>query len=148
MHSQKTKVLSKHGNSSVGKVQPCPLVERQNPILARWQNKKSKVSKCENSSVGRARPCQGRGRGFESRFSLSLSRGCSSGGIGRHAGLKILWPLRPCGFNSRLEYRENKETGYDPVSLFYIQHYFLQSQLQMMTGASGKSTGIQVALLI
>ena len=24
----------------------------------------------ENSSVGRARPCQGRGRGFESRFSL------------------------------------------------------------------------------
>ncbi len=25
----------------------------------------------ENSSVGRARPCQGRGRGFESRFSLS-----------------------------------------------------------------------------
>ena len=25
---------------------------------------------CENSSVGRARPCQGRGRGFESRFSL------------------------------------------------------------------------------
>ena len=28
--------------------------------------------KCENSSVGRARPCQGRGRGFESRFSLKL----------------------------------------------------------------------------
>jgi hypothetical protein len=27
-------------------------------------------NKCENSSVGRARPCQGRGRGFESRFSL------------------------------------------------------------------------------
>ena len=26
---------------------------------------------CENSSVGRARPCQGRGRGSESRFSLS-----------------------------------------------------------------------------
>ena len=31
---------------------------------------KTKI-KCENSSVGRARPCQGRGRGFESRFSLS-----------------------------------------------------------------------------
>ena len=29
---------------------------------------------CENSSVGRARPCQGRGRGFESRFSLSVAR--------------------------------------------------------------------------
>ena len=27
---------------------------------------------CENSSVGRARPCQGRGRGFESRFSLEV----------------------------------------------------------------------------
>ncbi len=27
---------------------------------------------CENSSVGRARPCQGRGRGFESRFSLNF----------------------------------------------------------------------------
>ena len=26
----------------------------------------------ENSSVGRARPCQGRGRGFESRFSLRV----------------------------------------------------------------------------
>ena len=37
---------------------------------------KKKVSlhlNCENSSVGRARPCQGRGRGFESRFSLSQS---------------------------------------------------------------------------
>ena len=29
---------------------------------------------CENSSVGRARPCQGRGREFESRFSLFLRR--------------------------------------------------------------------------
>ena len=28
------------------------------------------ANQCENSSVGRARPCQGRGRGFESRFSL------------------------------------------------------------------------------
>ena len=27
-------------------------------------------NKCENSSVGRARPSQGRGRGFEPRFSL------------------------------------------------------------------------------
>ena len=29
---------------------------------------------CENSSVGRARPCQGRGRGFESRFSLNKKK--------------------------------------------------------------------------
>ena len=37
---------------------------------------------CENSSVGRARPCQGRGRGFESRFSLShRSHSCPDGGM-------------------------------------------------------------------
>ena len=30
------------------------------------------MQNCENSSVGRARPCQGRGRGFESRFSLKV----------------------------------------------------------------------------
>ncbi len=43
---------------------------------------------CENSSVGRAQPCQGWGREFESRFSLWIKS--SDGGIGRHAGLKIL----------------------------------------------------------
>ena len=31
---------------------------------------KDNETKRENSSVGRARPCQGRGRGFEPRFSL------------------------------------------------------------------------------
>ena len=30
--------------------------------------------------------------------------GCSNGGIGRHEGLKIPWPLRLCGFKSRFEY--------------------------------------------
>lgn len=45
------------------------------------------INNCENSSVGRARPCQGRGRGFEPRFSLNNTR--SDGEIGRHAGLKI-----------------------------------------------------------
>ena len=70
---------------------------------------------CENSSVGRAPPCQGGGRGFESRFSLGktlftaffyalplLCKGIgvqarSSGGIGRHVGLKIQWPLGRAG---------------------------------------------------
>ncbi len=38
-------------------------------------------------------------------FRSSLKRkGCSNGGIGRHEGLKILWPLRLCGFKSRFEY--------------------------------------------
>jgi hypothetical protein len=60
---------------------------------------------CESSSVGRARPCQGRGRGFESRLSLNMERkfhvvyGRPDGGIGRHAGLKILW-LRGCAGSS------------------------------------------------
>lgn len=46
-----------------------------------------------NSSVGRAQPCQGWGRGSESRFPLSLSLPCRNGGIGRHEGLKIPWPV-------------------------------------------------------
>ncbi len=29
---------------------------------------------------------------------------CPGGGTGRHAGLKILWPMRPCGFKSRPGY--------------------------------------------
>ena len=61
---------------------------------------------CGNSSVGRARPCQGRGREFEPRFPL---QGCSNGGIGRHEGLKIPWPLRLCGFKSRFEYEEKSQ---------------------------------------
>ena len=36
-----------------------------------WPGTSPKIcSSCGNSSVGRARPCQGRGREFESRFSL------------------------------------------------------------------------------
>ncbi len=38
--------------------------------LHRNRENESRTKNCENSSVGRARPCQGRGRGFESRFSL------------------------------------------------------------------------------
>ena len=34
------------------------------------------------------------------------SIGCSNGGIGRHEGLKIPWPLRLCGFKSRFEYKK------------------------------------------
>ena len=51
----------------------------------------------ENSSVGRAQPCQGWGREFESRLPLNVNfflhyliKVRSNGGIGRHAGLKIL----------------------------------------------------------
>ena len=58
----------------------------------------------ERSSAGRAQPCQGWGREFESRLSLKafkekafLFKGCPDGGIGRHAGLKILCPLGRVG---------------------------------------------------
>ena len=39
-------------------------------------------------------------------FRSSL-KGCSNGGIGRHEGLKIPWPLRLCGFKSRFEYESS-----------------------------------------
>ena len=39
----------------------------------------------------------------------SFPRGCSNGGIGRHEGLKIPWPLRLCGFKSRFEYLEKSQ---------------------------------------
>ena len=44
-----------------------------------------------HSAGGRAQPCQGGGREFESRFPLIKVR--SNGGIGRHEGLKIPWPV-------------------------------------------------------
>lgn len=33
-----------------------------------------------------------------------LEYACRDGGIGRHAGLKILWATSPCGFDSRSWY--------------------------------------------
>ena len=98
----------------------------------------SKYSECESSSVGRARPCQGRGRGFEPRLSLQEKasllgeviffecRECPGGGIGRHAGLKILCPLRT--------YRFKSDPGYKTKALLvkafviYIL-YFLQEKV-------------------
>ena len=38
---------------------------------------------------------------------------------GRHEGLKILWPLRLCGFESRFEYREPRRTFC--VALLFLQ---------------------------
>ena len=62
---------------------------------------KAEMVKSESSSFGRARPCQGRGGRFEPGLSLwipssrwrdGLFFGTSpGGGIGRHAGLKILF---------------------------------------------------------
>ena len=44
---------------------------------------------------------------------------CSGGGIGRHVGLKIQWPLWPCGFKSRSEYDE--ESSYEVRAFFMEQ---------------------------
>ena len=54
-------------------------------------------------------------------FRSSL-KGCSNGGIGRHEGLKIPWPLRLCGFKSRFEYKINRNHLDDKWLrfLFYI----------------------------
>ena len=41
---------------------------------------------------------------------------------GRHEGLKILWPLRLCGFESRFEYRE-------PRRIFCVALLFLQFRI-------------------
>ena len=43
------------------------------------------------------------GQGIENR-TLFETAFCLGGGIGRHAGLKIPWPLWPCGFKSRPGY--------------------------------------------
>jgi hypothetical protein len=58
--------------------------------------------KRENSSAGRASAFQAECREFESRFPLfeildSKIKFCLGGGIGRHAGLKILCPLGRAG---------------------------------------------------
>ena len=108
--------------------------------------------KCENSSVGRASPCQGGGRGFESRFSLQnaacsvfLFKSGSSGGIGRHVGLKIQWPLWPCGFKSRLEYYNRKAVT--NVTAFFMPVLDEFDALGSMTLYIKKKAG-QMALLI
>ena len=80
-------------------------------------------SQCENSSVGRARPCQGRGRGFESRFSLNAKRSNSSSSNVRVAelvdallwggsGLKLVWV--------QISSRTLKETASRFSSLFAV----------------------------
>lgn len=39
---------------------------------------------------------------------IFLYANCPSGGIGRHEGLKILWPLRLCRFEPGLGYKKNR----------------------------------------
>ena len=46
--------------------------------------------------------------GVASSSLVFRSNGCSNGGIGRHEGLKIPWPLRLCGFKSRFEYMKRR----------------------------------------
>ena len=55
----------------------------------------------------------------------------SNGGIGRHEGLKIPWPLRLCGFKSRFEYEiklcESMIYGaFSFCALYWIYPYYIQ----------------------
>ena len=51
--------------------------------------------------------------GVASSSLVFRSNGCSNGGIGRHEGLKIPWPLRLCGFKSRfVDTRDLKSLGH------------------------------------
>ena len=79
----------------------------------------------ESSSVGRAQPCQGWGRGFESRLPLiflpSLIKDkCSSGGIGRHAGLKILCSLGRAGSSPASSTFKKKALYHSDTGLFWF----------------------------
>ena len=88
--------LVEHDLAKVGVAGSSPVFRsKKHNTEIRCKESEKAIVFCENSSVGRARPCQGRGRGFESRFSLSetsrLRRPCSicpDGGIGRRATLR------------------------------------------------------------
>ena len=62
---------------------------------------------------------------------------CPDGGIGRHEGLKIPWPKRPCGFDPRLGYQKEQiriakwlTNSHLAISLFlYIPHIFPTSAI-------------------
>ncbi len=86
-------------------------VEKECVVIFALPKGEKVLTKCGSSSVGRARPCQGRGRESESRLPLQkipnllgLVFFCSTlslpevarspgGGIGRRAGLKILFAV-------------------------------------------------------
>ena len=69
------------------------------PYFCNPKREKVLIITSESSSFGRARPCQGRGGQFEPGLSLQEKSpaiagfffGSPGGGIGRHAGLKILF---------------------------------------------------------
>ncbi|MEY4106566.1 MAG: hypothetical protein RL181_908, partial [Bacteroidota bacterium] len=100
--------------------------------------------RCGNSSVGRASASQAEGRGFESRFPLqkpcpnrqgffsqvadahAAATTCPDGGIGRHAGLKILWAVMPVRVRSPLRAPKGKAF---PSVLYKNRAQLLSSKL-------------------
>ena len=70
----------------------------------------AKVGVASSNLVFRSNPF--RPKGFIFRFNTR-----SDGGTGRHAGLKILFPLKECGFDSRSEYL--KPHWMIPMRLFF-----------------------------
>ena len=54
----------------------------------------------------------------------------SNGGIGRHEGLKIPWPLRLCGFKSRFEYgKSSGKPDYGVRSLLFFIGFLIYSHV-------------------
>ena len=67
--------------------------------------------------------------GVASSSLVFRSNGCSNGGIGRHEGLKIPWPLRLCGFKSRFEYDMEYDMLYvTPCKITACKEFFLYVQ--------------------
>ena len=77
---------------------------------------------CENSSVGRARPCQGRGRGFESRFSLNFLKQRA-----KRASFVFFIKMFPAQMVELVDTLVSGTSGRKPVQvrvLFWVQRYF------------------------
>ena len=72
--------------------------------------------------------------GVASSSLVFRSEGCSNGGIGRHEGLKIPWPLRLCGFKSRFEYEIKlcESMIYGAFFFMYTTLYFYLNYIQFM----------------
>ena len=62
--------LVEHDLAKVGVAGSSPVFRSKSSFKIQLSSASKAGPTRENSSVGRARPCQGRGRGFESRFSL------------------------------------------------------------------------------
>jgi hypothetical protein len=82
----------------------------------------AKVGVASSNLVFRSNPFQKKG------FIVKRFNDRSGGGTGRHAGLKILFPSKECGFDSRPEYKNLAST--DVLARFFrLSSYFASINL-------------------